>query len=277
VLSSAGGVIKGNFTIKLQENYAAAFRESSQFNGGGIFPQSASSDVLPLLLFNNIPVGFDISNCTVVLTDLNGAMSPGAPTLSFTNVTPASPILIVNFNEPLNLATIDVPSITCTEVNAGGAILPLHGPDITVQATLSPTGAALSNSGTPLTSLITGQIPRFQMSLLPATPLTVVSILAPSITSIVPPSASPGDSLYVTINGSRLATTSDVTISGSGLMTEIIDVTDSAVIVYMHIEPSATPGPRTVTVTTSEGTTPPFSSFTILGTAKKRGPQLTSQ
>jgi hypothetical protein len=204
-------------------------------------------------------------------------MSPGAPTLSFTNVTPASPILIVNFNEPLNLADYrrSFDNMHGSECRRGDPPPAWAGHHSTGHTFAD--GAALSNSGTPLTSLITGQVPRFQISLLPATPLTVVSILAPSITSIVPPSASPGDSLYVTINGSRLATTSDVTISGSGLMTEIIDVTDSAVIVYMHIEPSATPGPRTVTVTTSEGTTPPFSSFTILGTAKKRGPQLTSQ
>jgi hypothetical protein len=273
VVTSAG-VIKGNFTVKIQENYPAVFRDYSQFNGGGVFPQSPSSDATVMLQFNNIPNNLTISGCSVTITDLNGVMSDGVPTLSQFGVFSFSPILSVNFLLPVDLTKIDVLWVSCDNVSSVGAV---HGPDVTVQATLAPVGAALSNGGGALTSLITGQVPRYQMLRQPSVPLTAVSILAPSITSIAPSSASPGDNLFVTVNGSRLATTSQVTFSGNGISASIVDANDTAVIVAVTVQQSAAPGLRTVTVTTDEGTTLPFSGFTVIGPVRKNFGQVTSQ
>src|SRR5262249_38828282 len=154
VLSSAGA-IKGNFTVKIQENYAAAFRDASQFNGGGTFPQVPSSDTMLMLSFNNIPNNVAIADCSVTITDLNGVTSPGAPLLSSTAAYSFAPILLVSFNLPLDLTKVDVLWITCANVSSVGS---LHGPDITVQAAPFPVGDALGAGGGALTSLTKGQV-----------------------------------------------------------------------------------------------------------------------
>jgi hypothetical protein len=279
VVTANGTVVKGNFTIRIQENYAAMLRDWSQFNGGtgGVFPQSPSSDVQLMIQFYSIPIGFDISACSAVVTNINGASSTGFPSVNFTNVTPANPILIINFNSALDLSTIDVVWLTCTNVNKGSAILPLSGPDITAQVTLAPVGAALSNTGGPLTTLIQGQVPRYQALWQPPTPITAVSIPLPSITGITPSSALPGSEVLVEITGMRLAGASQILFSGTGISADILDASDSTVLAQVTIQPTATPGPRTVWVTTGEGTSLPFSSFTVLGEVKKRSGQLTAQ
>jgi hypothetical protein len=278
VLKSNGTIIKGNFTIRIQENYAAMLRESAQFNGGGVFPQSPSSDVQLVIVFNNIPLGLQISGCTATLTNLAGALSSGSPTVNFTTVTAQTPVLVVNLNAPVDLSNIDVLWLTCTNVNPGTATLPLPPVGITARVTLAPAGAALSASGDPLTSLINGQTPRYQSLWQPAEPIVVISILGPKITSIMPSSGLPGEDLFITIFGTNLTGASQVTFSGGNIIATIIDGNDSELLVEVYIELSAVPGPRTVTVTTTEGTSPPFSSFTVIGEVpKKRFSQVTSQ
>jgi hypothetical protein len=274
-----GTVIKGNFTIKIQENYAAMLRDANQFNGGigGVFPQSSSSDVQLMVQFYSIPIGFDVSACSVVVTNINGGSTTGAPSVNFTNVTLPSPILTINFNQDLDLSNVDVVWLTCSNVAIGQASLPLSGPDITAQVTLAPVGAALNNTGGPLTGLTTGQIPRYQMLWQPAIPITAVSILLPAITGITPSSAFPGTDQLVEITGMRLGGATQVTFSGGGISASIIDASDSTVLAEVMIQQSASPGPRTVRVTTNEGTSAPFSSFTVIGDVKKRFGQVISQ
>src|SRR5207244_1882956 len=98
--------------------------------------------------------------------------------------------------------------------------LPLPSTPVTVQVTLGPTGVALSGTGGPLTSLTTGQIPRYQQSLLPLAPLTAVNFNStapvPQITGITPSSGSQG-TVNATIAGFNLTGATSVTFSGTGV------------------------------------------------------------
>jgi hypothetical protein len=187
VLNSSGGAVKGNFVIRIQENYVDMFRDFLQFNGGGVFPSSPSADTQVQIVLNNIPSGLDISGCAAETTNAGAtAVSAGSPSINFTNITSASPILTVNFNAPLDLDNIDILWVKCVTVAAGTAALPLPSTPVTAQVQLAPTGAALSTApGNPaLTGLTTGQIPRYQALLQPATPITVV-VFPPSNTTLL--------------------------------------------------------------------------------------------
>lgn len=194
VLNSAGGVVKSNFTMRIQENYADAFREASQYNRpngplgvtDGVFPNSPASDTQLSIILSNIPNGFTIANCSAVMTDTAGTATAGSPTISATNITAASPILTVNFNALLDLTAVDVLWVVCTNVAAGTAVTPLPSTPITAQVTMSPTGLAVSaGPGNPaLTGLTTGQIPRYQQALVPSTPVTLV-LFPPSNTVLL--------------------------------------------------------------------------------------------
>jgi len=187
VLNSSGGAVKGNFVIRIQENYQDMFRDFSQFNGGGVFPSSPSSDTQVQIVLNNIPSGLDISGCAAEMTNAGAtAVSAGSPSINFTNITSASPILTVNFNAQTDLDNIDILWVKCTTVAAGTAALPLPSTPVTAQVQLAPTGAALSTApGNPaLVALTTGQIPRYQALLQPATPITVV-VFPPSNTTLL--------------------------------------------------------------------------------------------
>jgi hypothetical protein len=189
VLNSAGLAVKGNFVLRIQENYIDMFRESSQFNGGlgGVFPTSPSSDTQVQIVLSNIPAGLDISNCSATVTNAAAsAVTGGSPTINFTNITAASPILTVNFNSPLDLDNVDVLWVACSTVAVGSATLPLPSTPVTAQVRLAPVGIALSTGpGNPaLVALTTGQIPRYQDTLQPATPITVV-IFPPSNTVLL--------------------------------------------------------------------------------------------
>lgn len=188
VLNSSGGAIKGNFVLRIQENYIDMLKEATQFNGpglAGVFPNSPSSDTQVQIVLNNIPSGLDISNCAATMTNGGGtAVTAGLPSINFTNITSASPILTVNFNEPLDQDNIDVLWVKCATVAVGTATLPLPSTPVTAQVQLGPTGSALSGTGGALTALTTGQIPRYQASLQPTTAITVV-VFPPSNTTML--------------------------------------------------------------------------------------------
>jgi hypothetical protein len=188
VLNSAGTAVKGNFVLRIQENYQDMFREATQFNGPGTtgnFPNSPSSDTQVQIILNNIPSGLNIANCSAVLTNAGGtAVTGGSPSVNFTNITSASPILTVNFNSPVDLDNVDVLWMACGTVSVGTATLPLPSTPVNAQVQLAPTGAALSALNAALVGLTTGQVPRYQASLQPATPVTVV-IFPPSNTVLL--------------------------------------------------------------------------------------------
>jgi len=161
VLSTNGSPVKSNFTIRVQENFADFFKSNAQFNTGAVFPASSNS-VKVNVAFSNIPPGFEIAGCSAVLTNLSGnapAMS-GGPSVSTPAVTSAASILSVAFSAPVDPDNVDVLWITCTKVGLGSATLPLPSTPVTAQVFVGPTGDALA-SGSPLTGLTTGLIPRY--------------------------------------------------------------------------------------------------------------------
>ena len=188
VLNSAGVAVKGNFVIRIPENYQDMFRDATQFNGPGTagnFPNSPASDTLVQVVLSNIPSGLDISGCSAEMTNAAGtATSLGSPQVSFTNITATSPVLTISFNAATDLDNLDILWLKCTTVGLGSATVPLPSTPVTAQVTLAPTGAALSSTNTALVALTTGQIPRYQQALVPTTPLTVV-IFPPSNTVLL--------------------------------------------------------------------------------------------
>jgi len=192
VLNSAGGTVKGNFTLRIQENYADMFRSATQFNGPSttnVFPNSATSSVQLNINLSNIPAGLNIANCSAILTDTTGAPSVGTPFLTVANVVTAQQ-LTVTFLANVNLQAVDVLWVTCgttgNPISLGTATVPLPSTPVTAQVTLAPIGAALSSGigNPPLTGLTTGNVPRYQQVLIPATPITVV-LFPPSNTVLL--------------------------------------------------------------------------------------------
>jgi hypothetical protein len=220
-LNSAGVALKGNFTLRIEENYSSMFKDNGQFNGGAVFPASGGSDTQVNLVFSDIPAGLTISGCSAVLTDAAGALATaGAPTLSASSVTNLAPVLTVNFNADVDQLAIDVLWVTCTTVAAGTATLPLPTTNVTAKVTLAPTGAALTGMGNAQTGLTTGQIPRYQETLIPAPGLTVVEFPPASTTLLVPFAAVGG-----TFNTGIAVANASTTPSGGALQSGTITFT----------------------------------------------------
>src|SRR5262249_6573045 len=157
-VNSPGLRIKSNFTVRIQENYSDLFKSAAQFNTGAVFP---ASGVLVNIAFRNIPSGLDISGCAAVLTDQSGNASAGGAAVSSSAVTASSNVLTVGFTSPVGETGVDVLWVTCTKVGIGTATFPLPSTPVTAQVFLAPTGDALSSSGSVLTGLTTGNIPRY--------------------------------------------------------------------------------------------------------------------
>src|SRR5262249_51023850 len=128
-----------------------------QFNAGAV--PIASSMTVNIAL-SNVPAGLDISGCSAVLTDVNGAPSS---TVGFAaaGTTGNSLLLTTFFNSDVDQNSIDVLWITCTKIGQGSATLPLPSTPVTAQVYLGATGDALSSDGSALIGLATGAIPRY--------------------------------------------------------------------------------------------------------------------
>jgi len=186
VLNSNGTALKGNFTIKIQENFPEMWQNSAQYNGGGVFPASPASNTQVNLIFKNVPAGLNISNCVASVTDSTGTTSTtsGQPNVSSSSITAASNILTVSFVNAMDLINTDALWVTCASVSQGSATLPLPTSPVTVQAEMGPLGAALSSLNAALTGLATGLIPRYQDTPQPANGITVI-VFPPSATTLL--------------------------------------------------------------------------------------------
>jgi len=170
------------------------------------------------VLLNNIPAGLSISGCTAAITNATGT-NLGSPVLSQGNLTAASPTLTVIFTAATDLTQADTLWVSCGNISLGSAATPLPSTAITAQVTLAPTGTALCSLGVPsatgtsaCTGLTTGNIPRYQLLLQPATPLPVV-VFPPSQTTLLVTFASVGAG-YNT--GIAVANTSTDPFAGTG-------------------------------------------------------------
>jgi len=189
LLNSAGSAIKGNFTVRVAENFPSMWQSAAQYNGGAVFPASPSSSTQVNFIFKNVPTGLNISNCIATLTDPTGTTSnpntaANAAVSSSNSITAASNIITVNFTGNLDLAAVDVLWLSCTSISSGSATLPLPAAPVTVQAEMGPLGAALSGLGGALTGLATGLIPRYQDTPQPAAGLPVI-LFPPSQTTLL--------------------------------------------------------------------------------------------
>jgi len=188
VLNSNGTPLKGNFTVRIQENFPEMWQSSTQYNGGGVFPASPASNTQVNLIFKNVPSGLNISNCVASVTDTTGTTSTtsGQPTISSSSVTASSNILTVSFVNAMDLTSTDVLWVTCASISQGSATLPLPSTPVTIQVEMGPLGAPLGGAGGTgaLTGLATGLIPRYQDSPQPASGATVI-VFPPSQTTLL--------------------------------------------------------------------------------------------
>jgi hypothetical protein len=189
LLNSAGAAIKGNFTVKVAENFASMWQSAAQYNGGGVFPASPSSSTQVNFIFKNVPNGLNISGCISTLTDATGTTSnpgtaAGAAVASANSISAASNIITVNFSNTVDPTAVDVLWLSCTSVSSGSATLPLPSAAVTVQAEMGPLGTALSSLGGAQTGLATGLTPRYQDTPQPATGLPVI-LFPPSQTTLL--------------------------------------------------------------------------------------------
>ncbi len=100
-----------------------------------------------------------------------------------------------------------------------------------------------------------------------------LAVPAPTLTAISPNAGAQGTSVAVTLTGTNFTAGSNVVISGSGINQFGATFTATSITTNFVIAGNATLGARTVTVSTSGGTTAPV-TFTVV--AKPPAPTLTS-
>jgi len=193
VVLSSGIAVNAGFSIDIKENYPDMFRTTNQFDTGGTVPpgSGATQATQVTLNFAGIPTGASFTGCTVTDIDPNGTAAAvsilgGANTLTSTANT-----AVIDFANPalpagVDLVNVDTLRFACTGFSAGTATLPLSAAVVTVQATLSPSGTALTASQGVQQVTGSDQIPRYTTNLQPATPLQVFSIVAAQTDLLVP-------------------------------------------------------------------------------------------
>jgi hypothetical protein len=175
IVFNTGTVSLPSWSVDISENYIDLFRSSAQFNGG-----TSTNGARLSLTLAGIPTGVTIGGCSV--TAVANGTSSGSPFIvgGVSTLTSVANTVSIDWAGSPNLTSIEKLTFSCTGITVGGgASLPLSTGNITLQATLAPTGSALGNGGSVLTSPDTGQIPRYAVALLPANGLTVVSIQPP--------------------------------------------------------------------------------------------------
>jgi len=188
VLSSGSSpAAAGAFSVDISENYIDAYRSASLFNSG-----AATQATQLTLTFNNIATGVTLGGagaaaCTIAASATGGTTL--VPAISATSITAAANTITVDFpnGTPPDLTKMEKVTFACPSLSIGGtATLPLTPAQITMTATLSPTGTALSGAGAVLVAATTGQIPRYAATQQPATPLVVINIVGAQTNILIP-------------------------------------------------------------------------------------------
>jgi hypothetical protein len=246
---SSGVVITAGFSVDIAENYQDMFRDAAQFNGG-----NSTQDTELLLTFANIPTGVTLGGCTVVDIDPLGS-GPATMTASSATLTSTANTETLDFTSTVDPIDIDTVRFACTTFTIGNsATVPFAAGSlpITMTATLAPTGAALSSTGTVLTTGTTGQIPRYTANQQPATPLIVINIV-PAQTNLLIPYAVTTTGGYDT--GIAIANTTTDPFGGKALGSAIATSGTVALSFYPQTGTACT-------LTTATGSTTP-ASFTM--------------
>jgi hypothetical protein len=176
---TGGTVVAGGFSVAIPEAYIDLYRAQPDFNGG-----ASTNGVSLVLTFAGIPTGVSISGCSASVTGA-GAVSASATTLSST-----SNSILLQITTTPSTTSVDTVTFACTTWGQGTATLPYTAGNVTVTATLAPTGTAFC-AGAVCTGATNGQIPRYTDNRLPSPPLTVINII-PSTTNVLIPFVSIG-------------------------------------------------------------------------------------
>src|SRR5271157_5592325 len=176
---------------------------------------------------------------TVVFT-----VNPPAPVL--TSVSPASGVQ--GTSVPVTLAGSNfVAGATVSATNSGvtvGGVTVVSAAQITATLTIAANAALGAAKVTVTTSGGTSGTAAF-----------TVNPPAPVLTSVSPASAGQGAKPWLTLTGTNFAAGAIVAVSGTGTSVSAVIVTSATQITALFtIDPSAVPGARNVTVTTSAGT-----------------------
>jgi hypothetical protein len=194
-LFTNGVVGKGNFTLDITEAFFDAFRALAQ-QGGGLLAATGVE-----LTFNGLPTGVQIALAggangagaagTCSLVENNACVTTG---LTFSSATVTAPTTGAGANN--NRTFVSFPGATNPDIASfitsvrvlgtvsivAGTTLPVAAGTVTVQASLGQTGTAYSVATATLGQVIqpsatgVGSFPRYERTLRPATPLTVVNI-----------------------------------------------------------------------------------------------------
>jgi hypothetical protein len=224
---------------------------------------------------------------TATATVTIAADAPVGPrTLTMTSGTTSSSI---SFTVTAGAPTLS--SITPSSVGAGGNVVAtLTGTGFVSGATVAVAGGGATVSEVTVVSStsITARFAADAAAELGSRNVTVttaggttsaqsISVGAPGpmLTSLTPSSGTPGSTVAVTLNGSGFvpgATT--VTVSGSGVTIQnvsgpLVAATGRTMTASLVIDANATPGPRTITITTAGGSS--SATFTVGGSAPTIG------
>ncbi|HMD69819.1 MAG TPA: IPT/TIG domain-containing protein [Bryobacteraceae bacterium] len=171
-------------------------------------------------------------------------VNPPAPVL--TSVSPASGVQ--GTSVPVTLAGSNfVSGATVSATNSGvtvGGVTVVSAAQITATLTIAANAALGAAKVTVTTSGGTSGTAAF-----------TVNPPAPVLTSVSPASAGQGAKPWLTLTGTNFAAGAIVAVSGTGTSVSAVIVTSATQITALFtIDPSAVPGARNVTVTTSAGT-----------------------
>jgi hypothetical protein len=260
---ASGVVVNSTFSIDIGEAYQDMFRTQLQFDTNGA-TSGATQDTEVLLTFAGIPTGVTLGGCSVLDIDNGVALAAGTVTTSATSLTSTAPTALLDFVNafPVDLVNLDVLRFTCTTYAAGSsAPSPLPPTSITVQASLAPTGTALSSTNTVLTTGTTGQIPRYTALLQPTAPLVVFTIIPAQTNMLIPFAEVVG--AYDT--GIALANTTTDPFGGAAKGGAVQTSGTVTLSIYPQFVASATTQQTSCTITTGPGSTTPASMTSIPG------------
>lgn len=182
-------------------------------------------------------------------------INPSTPALSTLSVSSGTQGTLI----PATITGTNLSGVTSVAFNGPGVFAAISGTPTPTSLTITISISASAPPGLHTLYVATADVvsaPYIGFSVLPAS--------APTITAISPGEVIPGTTLPVTITGINLANATTVAFSGTGV-TGVITGTPTGTRVQVSVTAAAgtSPGTRTVTLTSSAGTSSPFSGFNV--------------
>jgi hypothetical protein len=190
---NSGIASDADWTVDVCEAHPAAFQTTNSQPAG----MQAQNGTQIRLEFTGIPAGVTLSLVTssgalrapTVVYSGTTAFGTALAAANFSNTAITSSAPTTTFDPPAALGYLNTQTeclrMTGNVSVGSSATIPLALTNITMQATLAPTGTALSSTNTPITAAGTS-IPRFQATLQPSTGITIVTVSAANTILLVP-------------------------------------------------------------------------------------------